>query len=136
MLQMLNLEIITPRRLLVNEEVEMVEARGELGEFGILPGHIKFLTTIEIGEIRYVKDGKTRHIFTGGGFGEVVDDKVTLLLDTAEFAEEIDVERAKETAKWAESSLKEISFDSAEYLMLQLALYRAIMRISVASKKL
>lgn len=133
---MLNLEIITPRRLLVNEEVEMVEARGELGEFGILPGHIKFLTTIEIGEVRYTKDGKTRYLFTGGGFGEVVDDKVTLLLDTAEFAEEIDVERAQRTVKWAESALKDISFDSAEYLMLELALFRSIARISVASKKL
>jgi len=131
----LNLEIITPRRLLVSEEVEMVEARGDYGEFGILPGHIKFLTTLDIGEIRYMKDGKTKHLSTSGGFGEVVDDKVTFLVDTAEFADEIDVERSKKIADWAESSLKDISSDSAEYKMFEYALLRAVARISVASAR-
>lgn len=135
-MSMLNLEIITPRRLLVHEEVEMVEARGELGEFGILPGHIKFLTTLDVGEIRYMKGGRTRHLFASGGFGEVVDDRIVFLVDTAEFAEEIDVDRAERTVKWAESSLKEISTDSSEYRMQEFALLRAIARISVASKKL
>jgi F-type H+-transporting ATPase subunit epsilon len=133
---MLSLEIITPRRLLVREEVEMVEARGDFGEFGILPGHIKFLTTLDIGEIRYVKGGKTIHLSTGGGFGEVVDDRVTFLVNTAEFAGEIDVDRAKRIAEWAESALKEVSTDSTEYKLFEYALLRAIARISVASKKL
>jgi F-type H+-transporting ATPase subunit epsilon len=133
---MLNLEIITPRKLLVHEEVEMVEATGELGEFGILPGHIKFLTTLDAGEIRYMKGGRTKHLFAGGGFGEVVDDRIVFLVDTAEFAEEIDVERAERTIKWAESVLKEISMDSSEYRLYELALLRSIARISVASKKL
>ncbi len=133
---MLNLEIITPERLLVQEEVDMVEAKGEDGEFGILPGHIKFLAAIDIGEIRFMKDGKTRHVSTSGGFGEVVDDKVTLLVETAEFPEEIDVERAKKAMERAESSLKEFSMDTAEYRMHELALLRAIARIGVASKKL
>jgi len=132
----MNLEIITPRRLLVHEEVEMVEARGELGDFGILPGHIKFLTTLDVGEIRYIKNGKTRHLFTGGGFGEVVDDRIVFLVDTAEFAEEIDVDRAERTVKWAESVLNEVSTDSFEHRMYELALLRSIARISVASKKL
>jgi len=131
----LYLEIITPRRLLVSEEVEMVEAKGEYGEFGILPGHTKFLTTLDIGEIRYMKDGKTRTLSSSGGFGEVVDDKVTFLLNTAEFAEEIDVDRAKRVLEWAEAALKEISFDAAEYRMYELALLRAIARISVASAR-
>ncbi|MEI6153549.1 MAG: F0F1 ATP synthase subunit epsilon [Deltaproteobacteria bacterium] len=133
---MLNLEIITPRRLLVHEEVEMVEARGDLGDFGILPGHIKFLTTLDVGEIRYIKNGRARHLFTGGGFGEVVDDRIVFLVDTAEFAEEIDVDRAERTVKWAESVLNEISTDSLEHRMYELALLRSIARISVASKKL
>lgn len=132
---MLYLEIITPRRLLVSEEVEMVEAKGEYGEFGILPGHIKFLTTLDIGEIRYMRDGKVKSISTSGGFGEVVDDKVTFLLNTAEFAEEIDVDRAKRVLEWAETALKEISFDAAEYRMYEMALLRAIARISVASAR-
>lgn len=133
---MLNLEIITPRRLLVHEEVDMVEARGEFGEFGILPGHIKFLTTLDVGEIRYMKGGRTRHLFAAGGFGEVVDNRIVFLVDTAEFAEEIDVDRAQRTIKWAESALREVSVDSSEYRMQEFALLRSIARISVASKKL
>jgi len=73
----------------------MVEAKGAIGEFGILPGHTQFLTTLQIGEIRYMKEGKTMHLAGSGGFAEVVEDKVVFLLDTAEFAEHIDVERAK-----------------------------------------
>lgn len=133
---MLNFEIITPERLLVREEVDMVETKGELGEFGILPGHIKFLTTIDIGEIRYMKDGKTRHIATSGGFGEVIDDKVIFLVETAEIAEEIDIERAKRAREKAESVLKDIPIETMEYRMHELALMRAISRISVASKGL
>jgi len=133
---MLNLEIITPERLLVQEEVEMVEARGDLGEFGILPGHITFLTTLDIGEIRYMKGGRTKHLSTSGGFGEVVDDKVTFLVDTGEFPEEIDLERAKRAMARAETVLKEVSTETSDYKTNEMALMRAIARISVASKKL
>ena len=83
---MLNLEIITPEQTVVKEEVDMVEAKGANGEFGILPGHTQFLTTLEIGEIRYMKDGVTTYLSASNGFAEVVEDKVVMLLDTAEFA--------------------------------------------------
>jgi F-type H+-transporting ATPase subunit epsilon len=132
---MLNLEIITPERLLVQEEVDMVEAKGETGEFGILPGHIKFLTVIDIGEIRYIKDGKTKRVAASGGVGEVVEDKVTILVETAEFAEEIDVERAKRARERAETNLKETPVDHDDYRVHELALLRAIARISVASSQ-
>jgi F-type H+-transporting ATPase subunit epsilon len=133
---MLNFEIVTPEKMLVQEEADMVEATGELGEFGILPGHVKFLTTIGIGEIRYMKDGKTKHIATSGGFGEVDEDKVTFLVDTAEFAEEIDIERAKNAKDRAESVLKDMPVDASEdYRIYELALQRAISRISAASKR-
>lgn len=132
----LDLEIITPERVVVHDQVDMLEAQGELGEFGILPGHIQFLTTIEIGEIRYIKNGKTKYIATSGGFAEVVADKVTLLLDTAELSEEIDTERAKRAKERAEAALKEITIDSLDYKLYELALLRAILRISVASKKI
>ena len=133
---MLNLEIITPEQTVVKEEVDMVEAKGANGEFGILPGHTQFLTTLEIGEIRYMKDGVTTYLSASNGFAEVVEDKVVMLLDTAEPAEEIDIERAKRAMERAEAALKTISFDHAEYLMYEMALYRAIARISVASKKI
>jgi F-type H+-transporting ATPase subunit epsilon len=133
---MLNLEIITPERVLVHEEVDMVEANGSLGEFGILPGHIQFLTMLEIGEVRYMKGGKATYIATSGGFAEVIDDKVTFLVETAEFAGEVDVERAKKAMERAESTLKSLSFDHSEYKIHEMALFRAIARISVASKNL
>jgi F-type H+-transporting ATPase subunit epsilon len=133
---MLNLEIITPEQTVVKEEVDMVEAKGAYGEFGILPGHTQFLTTLDIGEIRYMKNGVTYHLSASNGFAEVVEDKVVMLLDTAEPAEEIDIERAKKALERAEAALKAVSFDNSEYLMYEMALYRAIARISVASKKI
>jgi len=133
---MLNLEIITPERVLVHEEVDMVEANGALGEFGILPGHIQFLTMLEIGEVRYMKGGKTIYIAASGGFAEVIEDKVTFLVETAEFAGEVDVERAKKALERAESTLKGLPFDHSEYKIYEMALLRAIARISVASKNL
>jgi len=132
----LDLEIITPERVLVREKVDVLEAKGELGEFGVLPGHIQFLTTVDIGEVRYIKDGKTYYIATSGGFAEVVNDKILMLLETAELAHEIDVERAQVAKERAETALKEISIDTAEYRMYELALLRAITRITTASKKI
>ena len=133
---MLNLEIITPERTLVKEVVDVVEAKGTYGEFGVLPGHTQFLTTLDIGEIRYTKDGFTRYLSASGGFAEVVEDKVTLLLDTAESAEDIDIERAKRALERAEEKLKTIMYDNKEYLIYEMALFRAIARISVATKKI
>jgi F-type H+-transporting ATPase subunit epsilon len=133
---MLSLEVITPEKTLVKEEVDMVEARGAYGEFGILPGHTQFLTNLEIGEIRYMKAGVTTHLSVGGGFAEVVEDKVVFLLDVAEFAVDIDVERARKAMERAESVLKTLSTDDNEYRIQEMALLRAIARISVASKHL
>jgi F-type H+-transporting ATPase subunit epsilon len=133
---MLSLEIVTPEKTLAKEEVDMVEAKGAYGEFGVLPGHAQFLTTLEIGEIRYIKDGVTTHLAASGGFAEIVEDKVVMLLDTAEFAGDIDVERAKRAMERAESALKDASFEHTEYLLYEMALHRAIARISVASKKM
>lgn len=131
----LYLQIITPEGVLVQEEVDMVEATATLGDFGVLPGHIKMLTDIKIGEIRYMKPEKTTYMATSGGFAEVVDDKVTFLVDTAEFAEEIDVERARRALERAEAALKELPTDSKEYRVNELAQLRALNRISVASKQ-
>ncbi len=130
----LYLEIITPERVMVAQEADMVEAPGTLGEFGVLPGHAALLTTLEIGEIRFMSGGATRHLAASGGFAEVSDNKVTLLVDTGEFAEEIDVDRARRAKERAEAALKGISFGQSEYQMLEGALFRAIARISTASK--
>ena len=136
MVERLSLEIITPERVVVRDEVDMVEGKGALGEFGILPGHARFLTILNIGEVRYTKDGVTQHLAASGGFGEVAQDKVTFLLDTAELAQEIDVERARQAVERAEAALRELSLDGNEYLRHELALHRAITRIQAASKRL
>jgi len=130
----LHLEIITPDRVMVSEDVDMVEAHGALGEFGVLPGHISFLTSIVPGEVRYMTEGKTRLLAASRGFAEVVSNKVTFLLEAAEFAEEIDVERARRAKERAESAMKDLSSDNKEFNLWELALKRAIARISAASK--
>jgi F-type H+-transporting ATPase subunit epsilon len=132
---MLDLEIITPEKVLVKEQVDVVEAKGAYGEFGILPGHTQFLTTVEVGEIRYMKGGTTKYLATSGGYAEVVDDRVTILLDEAELAEEIDVEKAKREREEAEKALKVLAFDEIEYKLMEMALFKAIMKIEVASKR-
>jgi len=132
---MLSLEIITPEKILVKEEVDMVEANGSLGEFGILPDHTELLTSLEIGEVRYMKNGKTFTLAMSGGIAEVVNDKVTLLLDTGELAETIDVARAQIAMEEAQERLKDLTIDSAEYRKYELALLRAITRIKVASAR-
>jgi len=131
----LSLEIITPEKVLVKEEVDMVEANGSLGEFGILPGHTEFLTALQIGEIRYMKDGKTTTLAMSGGIAEVVNDKVTLLLDTGELAGDIDVARAQVAMDEAQERLKELTIDTTDYRKYELALLRAITRIKVASAR-
>jgi F-type H+-transporting ATPase subunit epsilon len=130
----MHLEVVTPERVMLSEDVDMFEARGTLGEFGVLPGHVTFLTTVEPGEVRIFNEGRTRYLATGGGFAEVVNDKITLLLNSAEFPEEIDVQRAYLAKERAEETLRELGFDNKEYLLFELALYRAIARIGVASR--
>lgn len=84
----LHLEIITPEEVLLRDEVDMVEANGTLGEFGVLPGHIQFFTTIEEGEIRCIKEGKITHVSAGKGFAEIINDKVTFLIEKGEIVKD------------------------------------------------
>jgi F-type H+-transporting ATPase subunit epsilon len=130
----LHLEIITPDRVMVTEDVDMVEAHGALGEFGVLPGHTNFLTAIVPGEIRYTTEGKTRYLVASRGFAEVIENKVTFLLEASEFAGEIDVERANRAKERAESVMSGLSSDDKDFALWELALKRAIARISTASK--
>jgi F-type H+-transporting ATPase subunit epsilon len=132
----LHLEIITPDRVMVSEDVDMLEARGALGDFGVLPGHTTFLTTIVPCEVRFMTEGKTRQLSAGGGFAEVNDNGVTMLLDAAEFPEEVDLERAKRALQRAETALKELSSEDKEYRVFEAALLRAIARISTAEKNI
>ncbi len=108
MADIIRLEVVTPEKSVVDEDVQMVIAPGILGEFGILPGHTTFLTTLKVGTIRYTDtNGKERYVFVSGGFAEALPDKVTVLAESAERRQEIDLERAKEALQRAEKRLAE-----------------------------
>ncbi|MGB9716116.1 MAG: F0F1 ATP synthase subunit epsilon [Thermodesulfovibrionales bacterium] len=133
-MEKLRLEIVTPDGLIFNGEVDEVTASGSEGEFGVLPGHAPFLTTLKIGMLTARKGNEVMYFFVNSGYAEVGPDKVVVLADSAERAEDIDVERAKAAMKRAEERLKkreEIDFARAES-----ALERATMRIQIAEKRI
>jgi len=131
----LHLKIITPEKVVVNEDVEAVVAPGSLGEFGVLLEHITFLSGIVPGELRYTKGDKTESFAVTNGFAEVTNNKVSILVDAAEEAHNIDLERSRQAMERAKERLskdrgtKDIDFQRAE-----VALKRAIGRIKVAEK--
>jgi F-type H+-transporting ATPase subunit epsilon len=128
------LEIVTPERLLVSDVAEEMQIPGKSGYLGILPQHAPLITELGVGEISYRKGSETRHLAVAWGFAEVLPDKVTILAETAEKAEEIDVERARRAKQQAEAALKKGPQDT-EYLQAEVALERAITRLKVAEKK-
>ena len=99
------LDIVTAERLVSSDRVEVLVAPGIDGELAILPRHAPLLTVLKPGEIRVVKDGQESFIAAGGGFMEVMPDKVTILADTAERVEEIDIERAEAALRLAEERI-------------------------------
>ena len=98
----IRLEIVTAERVVYSEDIDILVAPGIDGELGILPRHAPLLTVLKPGEIRVVKDGEDSLMAVSGGFLEVLGNKVTILADTAEREDEIDVQRAEEALKRAE----------------------------------
>ena len=130
----LTLEVATPARLAVADEVDDVVAPGSEGYFGVLPGHAPFLTTLGIGELTYRKGREEFHLAVSGGFAEVRNDKVIVLADTAERPDEINRERAERAKTRAEQRLAGRSQDEVDYTRAMAALLRALTRISVAGR--
>ncbi len=95
-MEKLTLEIVTPDRRVVREEVDEVVCPGMEGEFGVLPGHTPFLTALRIGELNYRIGDVRKYIAVTWGYAQVDGDKVGILADMAETAEEIDIRRAEE----------------------------------------
>ncbi|MFN7974074.1 MAG: F0F1 ATP synthase subunit epsilon [Acidobacteriota bacterium] len=128
----LQLEVVTPERLLLSEPVDEVSYRAREGYVGILPGHVPMLTSLEIGELTYRASGKTHHVAVSGGFVEVTEGKVIVLADTAEKASEIDKDRALAKKAQAEAGMK--SYDSEDqFLMEKARLEKAVARLQAAS---
>ncbi len=130
----IKLRVVTPNRLLFDEEVDEVTAIGELGEFGVLPNHISFLSTLVPGELGY-KQGATRQsLALSGGYAEVLDNVMTVLAPAAEFGPEIDTARAQRAKERAEQRMAELNHEEKEFAVAEAALQRALARLQVASK--
>ena len=130
----LKLEMVTPYKRVLSEEVDELTAPGLGGDLGILPGHTPLLTTLRVGELDYRIGDKRYYVAVNWGYLEVENDKVTVLVDTAERSDEIDLERAKAALGRAEDALKTLSQDDKQHKIMEAALQRALIRIQVASK--
>ena len=128
------LEIVTPERVVVSENVDEVVLPGLEGEFGVLHGHIPFLTALKVGVLSYKKDGKEEHLAVSWGYVEVTADNVKVLAETAEKATEIDLSRAKTAREAAEKILTAGKGDD-DYEEAKVRLEKAIIRVQVAGKK-
>lgn len=130
----LKLDMVTPYKQVLSEEVDELTVPGLVGELGLLPGHTPLLTTLRVGELTYKIGPKQFHLAVNWGYLEVADDAVTVLVDTAERSDEIDLARAKAALGRAEEALKKMSQEDKSYAIMESALQRALIRIQVASK--
>lgn len=134
MAEKMKLEIVTPYNKVLDEMVDEVTATGKLGEFSVLPGHAPFLTSLKIGELDFKVNGQVSSMALNWGYFEIRDDKIIVLVETAEKADEIDLERAKAALGRAEAKLKELSPEDKQFRVYEAALERAIVRMQVAGK--
>ena len=129
----LQLQIVSADRLLVNEAVDEVEIPGAGGYFGVLPGHTPLLATLQVGELWYRQGQDKHYLMIAFGFAEVQPDRVTILVQVAERADEIDVARAEEAKRRAEERLARpeagLDFERA-----RVTLMKSLIRIQVASR--
>jgi len=128
------LEIVTPEKMVVRDVAEEMQIPGKDGYLGILPGHAPLITELAVGEITYLKDSYTHHLSVAWGFAEVLPDKVTILAETAERAEEIDARRAQEAKQRAESHLTTCNTEE-DFRRTASDLKRADTRLEVAATK-
>lgn len=130
----LQFEIVTPERLVAQGTAEEIQIPGKNGYLGILPGHAPLLTELGVGEISYRSGRDSGHLAVAWGFAEVLPTKVTILAESAERAEEIDLARAEKAKDRAEQRLREAK-EGTDFERCQVALERAMIRIQVASKR-
>ena len=128
----IQLEIVTPERLVVSEAADYIEIPGKTGYLGVFPGHAPLISELAAGELTYRIGNQTKRLAVSWGFAEVLQTKVTILAETAEKAEEIDTARAEAAKKKAETELQKAGPEgNAE---AQAALQRAAARLDVAGK--
>ena len=130
----IKLDVVSAERIVYSDDVDIVMAPGVQGQLGVLPNHVPLMTTLDVGELRVRKDGEEFPVAISGGFLEVRPDRVIVLADAAERAEEIDLARAEEAKQRAQ---EQISHSTAEVdaAQAEAALRRAMMRLRVAGRK-
>ena len=134
MAQQIRLEVVTPDGARVNEEVDIVNAPGFGGDFGVLANHAPFLSTIKIGALTYENGKERKSLMVSGGFCEVSNNKITFLVESAEYGSDIDVERAMRAKERAEKRLVQAAQQAEDFSKkrAEVALQRAIVRLKIA----
>ena len=131
----LTLELVTPERLLVTEQVDEVELPGSEGYFGVLPGHTPFMTALHVGEMWYRIGQEKHYLSLAFGFAEVLPERVTVLAQIAERAQDIDVERAERAKLRAQDELATHGrLSDQEFERARVALLKSLIRLQVASR--
>jgi F-type H+-transporting ATPase subunit epsilon len=128
----IDLQIVTPDRMLVHEQVDEVQIPGVEGYFGVLPGHTPLLAALAVGELWYRKGQQKTYLSIAYGFAEVLPDRVSILAQLAERAEEIDVERAESARARAAERLEQKS--DVDYERARIALSKSLTRLQVSSR--
>jgi len=133
-MQNLHLKITTNEKVVYDEDVKEIYLKGSQGEFGILPNHVPFMTTLEIGVTKVVTDSETKFFTTMGGIFQLKDNEALILTQIAEDANEIDVQRAIEAKERAASRLEENDSDKIDYHRAEIALAKAMARLKATNK--
>jgi F-type H+-transporting ATPase subunit epsilon len=129
----LTLEIVTPDRSIVREQVDEVEIPGAEGYFGVLPGHTPMLAMLQVGEMWYRRGQEKTHLSIAFGFAEVLPDRVTILAQIAERADEIDLARAEAAHRRAQERLTKPALD-IDFERARIAMMKSLIRLQVASR--
>ncbi len=128
------LEVVTPDRKVLSTDADVVVCPGVEGQFGVLVGHIPFLSALDIGEMYYKIGGKTEYLAVSGGFAEVTGSKVTIVAEAAELGREIDIERARRARERAEKRLAAVKTEAIDWTRAEAALRRSVIRVKVAGR--
>ena len=131
----IELEIVTPERYLLHDTVQWVEIPGKEGYLGVLPGHAPLITELGVGVLNYRRGAESRFLTIIDGYAEVLPDRVIILAEVSERAEDINVERSREAAEKAKAEIAQASTGNEEWQRASLALERALVRLQAASKK-
>jgi F-type H+-transporting ATPase subunit epsilon len=130
----IQVDIVTPERMLFSDEVDMVTLPGADGQMGVMAGHAPLLSTLDIGEIMLHRGNEVEYLAVAGGVVEVRPNKVSVLADVAEYAEEIDIERAEAALERAKTSMAD-NIPEEHRPVMAAALRRSSLRLKVARRR-